>query len=84
MVIESTCEVCLQGKMTRKTFPKKSNSNTEEILDLIHTDVCGPIQTITPGNKRYILTLMDYSKYTVIYLLEYKSEVYEKIQIFVR
>lgn len=52
--------------MTRKPFPKKSFNKTEESLNLVHTDVCGSMQTRTSGNKRYVLTLIDdYSKYTV-------------------
>ncbi|GAB1862403.1 hypothetical protein CAJAP_03482 [Camponotus japonicus] len=82
--IRSICETCIKGKMTRRSFPKKSYSNTEEPLHLIHTDVCGPMQTVTPGKKRYILTLIDdYSKYTVVYLMEHKSEVTEKIQEYI-
>lgn len=83
--IRGTCKVCIKGKMTRQPFPKKSWSKTEDILDLVHTDVCGPMQTKTPGNKRYVLTLIDdYSRYTVVYLLEQKSEVTEKIQDYVK
>jgi len=83
--IRSVCETCIKGKMTRQPFPKNSSSETEQPLDLIHTDVCGPMQTMTPGKKRYILTLIDdYSKYTVVYLLEHKSEAIEKIQDYVR
>lgn len=83
--IRSICETCIKGKMSRQPFPKKSFSKTEEPLDLVHTDVCGPMQTKTPGNKRYVLTLIDdYSKYTVVYLLEHKSDVSEKIQDYVR
>jgi len=43
------------------------------------------MQTKTPGNKRYVLTLIDnYSRYTIVYLIEHKSEVTEKIQNYVR
>src|SRR6218665_135085 len=71
--------------MTRKPFPKKSESKTDEILDLIHTDVCGPMQTTTPGEKRYFMTMIDdSSRYTEVYLLGQKSEVPEKIKVYVR
>ena len=71
--------------MTRKPFPKKSESKTTEILDLIHTDVCGPMQTVTPGGKRYFMTMIDdFSRYTEVYLLSHKSEVPEKIKEYVR
>src|SRR3984885_14576424 len=79
------CECCIQSKMTRKAFPKKSESKTTEILDLIHTDVCGPMQTVTPGGKKYFMTMIDdYSKYTEVYLLSNKSEVPDKIKEYVR
>src|SRR6218665_3996636 len=71
--------------MTRKPFPKKSESKTDEILDMIHTDVCGPMQTTTPGGKRYFMTMIDdSSRYTEVYLLGQKSEVPEKIKEHVR
>lgn len=83
--IRGACETCIKGKMTRQSFPKRSFSKTKEILDLVHTDVCGPMQTKTPGNKRYVLTLIDdYSRYTVIHLMEHKSEATEKIQDYVQ
>src|SRR6218665_1759231 len=43
------CEYCKQAEMTRKPFPKKSESKTTEILYLIHTDVCGLMETTTGG-----------------------------------
>jgi Integrase core domain. len=82
--IRKQCDCCIKGKMTRKPFPKQSYSSTNAILDLIHTDVCGPIQITTPANKRYILTLIDdYSRYTKICLMQYKSEVAGLIKEFI-
>lgn len=66
----------MKGKLARKPFPKESSNKTQAPLDLIHTDVSGPMQTITPGNKRYVLTIIDdYSRYTKIYLMESKDQV---------
>ena len=56
--------IAVKGKLACKPFPKASESRTMATLDLIHTDVCGPMRTITPDNKRYILTIIDdYSRY---------------------
>lgn len=80
-----TCEVCIQGKMSKKPFPKKSLTKSNNILDLIHTDLCGPMHTITPGGKRYVLSFIDdYSKYTTVYLIRSKDEVLEKLREFVK
>ena len=74
-----TCEVCIRGKMARMPFPQKSLTTSKNVMDLVHTDVCGPMQTVTPGGKKYFVTFVDdYSKYTVVYLLREKSEVYTK------
>ncbi|GJY95415.1 retrovirus-related pol polyprotein from transposon TNT 1-94 [Tanacetum coccineum] len=37
------CEGCLLGKHARSSFPKKATSKAKEPLQLIHTDLCGPI-----------------------------------------
>ena len=30
-----------------------------DTLDLIHTDICGLMQTIAPGGKKYTVTVID-------------------------
>lgn len=81
---DSKCKVCLESKMTRKTFVKSKEKSTKKIFDLVHTDVCGPMRTLTQQKKRYVLTFVDdYSRYTKIYLLRQKSEVIEKLIDFV-
>lgn len=81
--IKQQCDVCLKAKQARQPFPK-SISQSAKVLDLIHTDVCGPMQTVSPGGKRYVLTFIDdFSRYTVIYLLREKSEVEAKLKEYV-
>lgn len=83
--LKEVCDTCMKGKMTRKPFPKSSESRSKSTLQLIHTDVCGPMQIVTPSQNRYILTLIDdYSRYTTIYLLNRKSEVTERVKSFVQ
>lgn len=73
---QSMCEVCLKAKSTCLPFPKESMNRSKKALELIHTDVCGPMQTMSRSGKRYLLTLIDdYSKFTVISFLSHKSEV---------
>lgn len=43
------CEHCLQGKLHRDSFPKATQSRAKRVLDLVHTDVCGPVVNVTPG-----------------------------------
>ena len=80
-----TCECCLKAKMARKPLPKKSDTVSTEILDLIHTDICGPMQTQTPGGNRYFMTMIDdCSKHCTVYLLKHKSEAASKIKEYVK
>lgn len=83
--IKEVCDVCMRGKMTRLPFPKKSSSESLATMNLIDTDVCGPMHTQTPSGKRYIVTLIDdYSGFTIINkLLAHKSEVEITLRKFV-
>ena len=55
------------------------------MLDLVHTEVCGPMQTETSSGKRYIVTFIDdFSRFTVIKLLSYKREVEKSFKEFVK
>ena len=40
------CEGCTFGKHCRKSFPKEATSRVTTPLELVHTDVCGPMQTV--------------------------------------
>lgn len=80
----SDCEVCIAAKMTRKPFVKDKPKWSKDILDIVYSDLCGPLPTQTPGGKRYILTFIDeYSRYTEVYLLREKSEVNQKMREYI-
>ena len=54
-----------------------------ELLELIHTDVCGPISHIARGGFSYFITFTnDHSKYGYLYLMKHKSESFEKFKEF--
>ena len=68
-----TCESCLAGKATRKSFGKAHRASAP--LDLIHSDICGPLNVRNRTNKPYFITFIDdYSRYGHIYLISHKSE----------
>lgn len=82
--INVQCETCMEAKSTRLPFPKHAESKSTKTLDLVHTDVCGPMRTISQSGKRYVLTFVDdFSRYTVVYLLSQKSEVEQKLKEYV-
>lgn len=82
--IDESCECCIKGKVTRKQFPKLSENKSSEILEIVHTDICGPIKQKTPRGNRYFLTIIDdFSRYCYLYLLKSKSEAELKIKQFI-
>ena len=53
------------------------------MLELIHSDVCGPMSsTSLSGFEYYITFIDDFSRKTWIYFLKAKSEVFEKFKEF--
>lgn len=44
------CETCSKGKMTKLMF-EPSESKTTKVLELIHTDLMGPMETLSFGHE---------------------------------
>ena len=77
-----TCESCFLGKMTKAPFAGH-NERASDLLGLIHTDVCGPISSISRGGYQYFITFTDdFSRYGCIYLMRHKFESFEKFKLF--
>ena len=74
----SDCEVCIKAKQTALPFPKTSESISSQNLQLVHSDVWGPMRVISIGGVSYCVTFTDdRSRYTNIFFLKRKSEVKE-------
>ena len=76
-----TCELCLLGKMTKLPF-KGKGEQANRLLNLIHTDVCGPMSVHAKGGFS-ITFINDYSRYGYLYLMRYKSEAFERFKEFI-
>lgn len=76
--VVKNCQVCSEGKQHVLPFPSSETSSTD-ILQLLHSDVVGPMETQSIGKARYLLTFVDdYSRAVSAYFLKEKSEVTEK------
>ncbi|KAM0015323.1 putative RNA-directed DNA polymerase [Helianthus debilis subsp. tardiflorus] len=53
------CETCNVGKQHRVAIPKKSFWRSSEKLQLIHTDLCGPITPSSQSGKRCVTRSLD-------------------------
>ena len=79
---EGTCKGCAKGKNIKNPFPK-SETKSKGTLELIHSDVCGPMPSISLSGYEYYVTFIDsYSRKTWIYFLKNKSEVFGKFKEF--
>ena len=63
------CKIYQIGKMGKTSF-KRKNYQFEDVLEIVHTNLCGPIGVqIYSGEKFFILFVNDYSRMmTVMYL----------------
>lgn len=77
-----TCVTCLEGKQTRLSF-KSSHSRATQLLETVHSDICGPMETTSLGGAKYFITFIDdFSKKVFVYFLKKKSEALEKFKQF--
>lgn len=78
------CECCLKGKLARNPFPQIIERKSKQPLDIVHTDLCGPMENPTPSGNKYFMTMIDdYSRFCVLFLLKSKSEAASKIEEYV-
>lgn len=74
----SPCEICVKGKHARKSF-NHTGTRATELLELVHSDVCGKMSnTSLGGGKYFLLFLDDFSRKVFVYIIKEKSDVYEK------
>ena len=67
------CEACLEGKQTRQPSHQPA-TRAKEPLELIHSDLCGPIDPTTYGGTTYYLLFTDdFTRMTHIYPLKRKT-----------
>ncbi|CAH9088439.1 unnamed protein product [Cuscuta epithymum] len=76
------CDHCLAGKQHRASFARKSTKRQAK-LELVHSDVCGPIEVESNGGSKYFVTFIDdATRKTWVYMLKTKSQVFETFQKF--
>ena len=51
-------------------------------MDLIHSDLCGPMTAPSLGGFLYVILIDDYSRKTWIYFMKDRSETFAKFQEF--
>ena len=74
---------CIKRKQT-KHISKRSATRSTRLIDLIHTDICGPFDVPSWGGEKYFITFIDdHSRYCYLYLLYEKSQTVDVLQTFI-
>lgn len=72
------CESCVIGKQSRKPFVTREERRSSRVLELVHSDVCGPITPVGLNGMKYFVTFTDdWSHFAMVFLMESKDDVFE-------
>ncbi|KAI5728895.1 hypothetical protein M8J77_025006 [Diaphorina citri] len=79
---KSVCEPCVEGKSTKLPHNETRKRATRP-LELIHSDIFGPVTPDSYDGKRYVLTFIDdYTHFTAAYPIEKKSDAFHYFKIY--
>jgi transposase InsO family protein len=79
---DPVCEACKAGKMHANPF-LSSSSRASKPLQLVHSDVHGPVKVPTVQGYHFWITFIDdHSHFKAIYLLKQKSEAFAAFKQF--
>jgi hypothetical protein len=79
---KGVCNGCAQGKNIKNPFSKR-DIKAKGVLELIHSDVCGPMPSTSINEYVYYVSFIDdYSRKTWVYFLKPKDEVVSKFKEF--
>jgi len=71
------CDACILGKHSKQSF-HDSHSKAHRKLELIHSDLCGPMPIPSVNGNKYMMTFIDdYTRMCWVYLLKNKSDAFQ-------
>ena len=83
MAYDTDCMACIQGKQHKLPF-KTGRTRANQLGDLIHMDLAGPMETTSINGKKYFLIIIDdYSQGIWVKPIALKTEVVSKVKEFV-
>jgi hypothetical protein len=75
------CVQCAKGKQIK--IRKYEVKSVTDVLDLIHTDICGPFHTATRNGHIYFINFIDdYIRYGYIFLIKEKEQALQLFKSF--
>lgn len=78
------CGGCISGKMTRRHFPTNESRESKRKLELVHSDLCGPMSIPSLGGARYFLVIVDdATRFSYVVFFKKKSDTLKEFKTFV-
>ena len=72
------CTGSVLGKGHRQAIPQKDNSRSTNVVELVHSDVNGPVEAPSQSGSRYLGTFIDeYSRWGTLCTMKKKSKVFD-------
>ena len=80
---DGVCNGCALGKHPQEKFEKGHAWRASSPLELVHSDLMGPFPVLSMSKARYVLSFIDdYTRFTWVYFLKLKFEVFQHLKIF--
>ena len=74
-----TCKQCQMGKMAKSSFKSKTYSSYD-ILELVHTNLCGPIGVQSYYSDKYFTLFFD--EFSIMMIVMFLKEKFDVFQMF--
>ena len=82
VALPNACHGCEMGKSARKPF-SGSGKRASRIYEVVHSDLAGPMRTMSLQGSSYIATFVDdHSRHAVIYFLRTKDQFVRALKSF--
>jgi hypothetical protein len=75
---DSMCDACQRAKNHQLPYPKSISISKQPLELVFFFDVWGPSPKSAGRYKYYVSFIDDYNKFTWIYLIQFRSEVFQK------
>lgn len=76
------CDECIRAKHSRTPFPSGQANRATELLELIHSDLCGPFPPTINGYKYFCTFIDDKSRRIAVYCLKTKDQAMPMFRLF--
>lgn len=75
---EKACAGCLISKHSKNSFKSYLPMRSNDLLEVVHSDVCGPFEVPSLGGNKYFVSFVDeFSRMMWLFFIKTKGEVFQ-------